>query len=84
VRLVKKRRGTWRVLVMRADAEETAKDVPVFEPAPVLSSGSTVPATGVPSKKEASTDAITLAPFRTAWRSVDISIRKPGFTMVAT
>jgi hypothetical protein len=46
VRLVKKRRGTWRVLVMRADAEETAKDVPVFEPAPVLSSGSTVAATG--------------------------------------
>ena len=46
MRLVKKRRGTWRVLVMRADAEETAKDVPVFEPAPVLSSGSTVAATG--------------------------------------
>ena len=47
MRLMKKRRGTWLVLVMRADAEETAKDVPVFEPAPVLSSGSTVPATGV-------------------------------------
>ena len=45
---------------------------------------SSVPATGVPSKNEASTDAVTLAPFRTAWRSAVISSRYAGLTIVAT